>query len=247
VGIVQKIRVVVPCFNESDRLDGEAFLAFAQSSRFSFLFVDDGSVDGTGDVLHGLASSSKGDLESFSLLKNRGKGEAVRQGLVAAIADGAEVVGYLDAYLSTLEALEKEDVQVALGSRVSMMGRQIKRRPHRHYLGRVFASMASLMLRTGFYDTQCGAKLFRVNGALKAALAEPFMSRWVFDVELIGRLLIGNADQAPLDASAFVEVPLHAWRDVPGSKMSSAHMARAALEMAQLARVLDQRRQKAQP
>ena len=53
--------------------------------------------------------------------------------------------------------------------------------------------MASLILHARVYDTQCGAKLFRRSAALEAALADPFLSRWSFDVELLGRMLIGDA------------------------------------------------------
>ena len=89
----------------------------------------------------------------------------------------------------------------------------------RHYLGRAYATLASSALGITVYDTQCGAKVFRVNDALGAALAEPFRSAWAFDVELLHRLLHGSATAEAIAEDALVEVPLTTWRDVGGSKL----------------------------
>jgi dolichyl-phosphate beta-glucosyltransferase len=176
----------------------------------------------------------------------------VRRGLLHALAatPAPGIVGYADADLATppselrrLVALFRHtEAQVLLGSRVALLGREVSRNPLRHYLGRVFATVASLALRTDVYDTQCGAKLFRVTPALAAALAEPFSSRWVFDVELLGRLLVGSGDAAPVPASAFLEEPLLAWRDVSGSKLEASHMLVAVADLARIGRELARRR-----
>ena len=150
---------------------------------------------------------------------------------------GAQEVGYADADLSTspeelsrlAKELEVRGVHVVLGSRVRLLGAQIDRRPLRHYLGRLFASVASLALRLPVYDTQCGAKFFRAGPALRHALAEPFHSRWAFDVELIGRLL--RSPETPLSAADFVEVPLRHWADVNGSKLSPLAALRAGFDL----------------
>ena len=83
---------------------------------------------------------------------------------------------------------DDEHLQVVIGSRVGLLGHDIDRSLRRHYLGRIFATVSSAVLDLPVYDTQCGAKAFRVTPALRAALADPFTSRWAFDVELLGRL-----------------------------------------------------------
>jgi dolichyl-phosphate beta-glucosyltransferase len=225
---VSKVVLVVPAYNEANRLDPEAFLGMLSRSDLALLFVNDGSKDATADVLERV----------LSLPENRGKGEAVRAGMLSAVAGGAEIVGYFDADLATppaelfrlLEVIEETGALVVLGSRVRLLGRDIQRRSTRHYLGRLFATAASTALGLPLYDTQCGAKLFRHTPALERALARPFRSRWAFDVELISRLR--DAGDGSLRENEIEEVPLRAWRDVRGSKLSSTQMIGAAFDLA---------------
>ena len=128
--------------------------------------------------------------------------------------------------------LGRPELDGVLGSRVRLLGRQIERRGTRHYLGRVFATFASLVLGLPVYDTQCGAKLIRVDDALGDALANPFRSRWIFDDELIQRLS-GYATR-PL-AERLEEYPLRRWTDVDGSKLGAGDMLQAPLELLRLA------------
>jgi glycosyltransferase involved in cell wall biosynthesis len=250
-----RVTLVVPCFNEVQRLDDAEFLRLAGSSdaasRFKLLFVNDGSTDGTSARLMRLAARDPAHVEVLELGRNLGKGEAVRRGMLRALADGADIVGFLDADLSVpvegmlelLEVLRTTGAQVVLGARVTMLGREIERKAVRHYLGRVFASVASLALGIRVYDTQCGGKLFRRGPALHSALAAPFISRWVFDVELIGRLLTGEVD-GKLDVGEIVEHPLRVWREKPGSKLKLSSMVGAAGDLSWVAVDLLRRRKK---
>jgi len=246
-----RLTVVVPCYNEAARLDAAPLLAFVDShADASLLLVDDGSTDATAAVLDRLAAERPGRIRALSLTPNGGKAEAVRRGLRDALAAGAEIVGYLDADLSTppaeiddlLAALARPGVQVAIGARVGMLGYDIDRSAVRHYLGRVFATAASIILRARVYDTQCGAKLFRAGPALSEALSTAFLSRWAFDVELLGRLLIGTPGVPALPLAAIVEVPLPVWHDVKGSKLGLTGMAQTLRDLFLVANDLAARR-----
>ena len=239
MGPVPKIVLVIPCFNEERRLDRAELGRLARAREdLTLLFVDDGSRDRTADVLRALSRETP-RIALHALPANAGKAEAVRAGLRAAIAGGADIVGYTDADLATpvdellrmLQVMSEGGASVLLASRVRLLGAAIERRALRHYLGRIFATVASIALRLPVYDTQCGAKLFRPTPTLEAALAQPFTSRWAFDVELLGRLAYGTRQAPPLPREAFLEVPLRAWRDVGGSKMNWKSMARAGTDL----------------
>jgi dolichyl-phosphate beta-glucosyltransferase len=241
--------VVIPCFNEARRLDTAAFLSLAKKPGVSLLFVDDGSSDDTAGVLAKLAAGA--DNVNFLVLpKNQGKGEAVRQGMRQSLSSGASVVGYFDADLATpvdecarlIGELDDARLSVILASRIVMLGTNIERQAMRHYFSRVFATAASIVLQCPVYDTQCGAKFFRRSSVLEAALETPFASRWAFDVELIGRLLIGAPGIPGVPIAAIKEVPLLKWTHVAGSKLQPAAMVRAAAELTRIAWALEQRK-----
>lgn len=233
--------IVVPCYDERDRLDLRAFESFAHDHLgVAFLFVDDGSGDGTGDLIEERATRAPESLRLLRLDRNRGKAEAVRAGLLEALELDPDVVGFWDADLSTpLEELStmlrmlRDDpgLRAVIGSRVRLLGRTMERRAVRHYLGRVFATGASLALRMPVYDTQCGAKVFRGEETLRRVLESPFRSRWVFDVELIGRLkeAYGGGHEAWIE-----ERPLRTWTDVGGSKLRILDMAGAAVDLVRI-------------
>jgi dolichyl-phosphate beta-glucosyltransferase len=236
--------IVIPCYNEAGRLDVEAFAAFASTAtHVDFLMVDDGSRDATGAVLQGLATRLPGRITVLSLPDNRGKAEAVRLGILAAIARRPDIVGYFDADLATpltaipqlLEVFrDRPSLEMVFGSRVKLMGRTIVRQPHRHYLGRVFATVVSMVLGLAIYDTQCGAKLFRVTPALEEVFAEPFSSRWVFDVEIVARRARARGHPRREMEQLLFEYPLMEWRDVRGSKVRVGDFVRAIEEVARI-------------
>jgi glycosyltransferase involved in cell wall biosynthesis len=239
--------LVVPCFNEAARLRADDFRAgLRDDPDLRLLFVDDGSKDGTAARLTALAALEPGRIDVVVLAANAGKGEAVRRGLLEALRKGPRYVGYWDADLATpLDAAaglrrvldEQPAVHLAIGSRIQRLGSTISRSALRHYVGRVIATFASRTVRLPVYDTQCGAKVFRVTPWLPEMLAEPFLSRWLFDVEILARFgrLAARGVIAPATTSVY-EVPLVRWIDEPGSKVRALDFFRALRDLARIRR-----------
>lgn len=221
---------MIPCYNEEARLKPEVFIDFArQNLSLHFIFVNDGSHDATSAVLKQLADQIPTQSTVIDNTINQGKAGVVRQGVLHVIDKmEQEIVGFWDADLATplpsvlamIEVLEgNSELWMTFGARVQLLGRHIERKPHRHYLGRVFATCVSVMLRLPIYDTQCGAKLFRRNSSLRKLFAQPFVSRWIFDVEIIARFMKLPASERPAAAAAIYEYPLPVWKDIDGSKV----------------------------
>ncbi len=240
-----RVTLVVPCFNEAKRLDVAAFTnAISTMPWLDFIFVNDGSADNTEAVLEELRSEHSGRVSVLSLSHNMGKAEAVRHGLLQAnAATEARVCGFWDADLSApLQELvsmrrvfaEHAHVQWVWGIRLRSLGRIVTRHARRHYLGRLFATAASVVVALPIYDSQCGAKLFRTGDLLSAAIAEPFSSRWIFDVEMIARAsLVHGRDQV---TRAVREHPLDRWEHRAGSRLRAGDFVRAAGELLRIAR-----------
>lgn len=241
-----RTRIVVPCYNEAARLRVQAFEEFAKSHReVGFLFVNDGSSDDTGATLRRLSDAHE-QLSVLDLDVNSGKAEAVRRGVLAVLELEPAYVGFWDADLATpLEAIDdleavldaRPDLEMVFGSRVKLLGRSIERSALRHYAGRVFATATSRVLELPIYDTQCGAKLFRVSSDIAALFDEPFLTRWTFDVEIIARLIeLRRGGDRPKAKDVIYEYPLHCWHDVAGSKVSPWDFPRALWELARIRR-----------
>jgi dolichyl-phosphate beta-glucosyltransferase len=233
--------IVVPCFNEATRLPPQAFDAYLADNRtVGFLFVDDGSADATADVLEAICARHVGRSMFRKLPQNCGKAEAVRVGLQAALAvDNVEFAGYWDADLSTpLNEIDRlravfeshPGVDIVIGVRLPLRGHRIERGRLRASLGKLFARAVSIPFGRSFHDTQCGAKIFRVTSGLRAAIGEPFLSRWIFDVELLSRCR--SVDGPPGDRySGIYEQPLDEWVPHGSSKVGPWAYGRALLDV----------------
>ena len=229
--------IVVPCYNESQRLDGDAFVAFAEKYEdVSFLFVNDGSRDNTLEVLNALAQRHP-RLLVLDLEQNGGKAEAVRRGMMHAATElQAHFIGFWDADLATplseiprfIHIAADHDYKVVTGLRLLRLGAGVRRKKLRHYLGRCFATAASVMLGLPVYDTQCGAKLYRTD-VVQTLFSEKFITRWLFDVEILARYIVAYGRTAA--TNEIYEHPVFAWVDVAGSRLKFHDFFKAPMEM----------------
>lgn len=236
---MQKICVIIPCYNEESRLNVKSLTAFMDAHpQYSFLGVNDGSKDNTLQLLQGVARQYPQQFFVFDMPQNGGKAEAVRQGLLYATKmPGYDYYGYWDADFSTpLEEIDwfvyfsggQLNHQLVMGTRVARLGAGVERKMLRHYLGRIFATVIANMLRIRIYDSQCGAKLIH-NSVVTSLFDKPFVSKWFFDVEVLFRFLKKNTGEN--NRGKILEVPLRTWKEIEGSKLKLSDFIKAPLEL----------------
>jgi dolichyl-phosphate beta-glucosyltransferase len=242
--------IVIPCYNEADRLHLEVFLNFARNNpKISFVFVDDGSKDLTISLLCGAMAALPKQIDVLMMARNAGKAEAVRHGLQFAAKRGDKYIAFLDADLATpLNAINDfisvadrlDNIDVVFGSRAGGLGRRVYRDLHRKLISLVCASMGRMATGMALKDTQCGAKLFRNSLHLKNCLNSPFTAGWLFDVELF--LRISNPNRG--ERKNFFEYPVLEWTEIPGSNIKMSDVIKGGLKMTTL--ILNQWRIRAQ-
>lgn len=221
--------IVIPCYNEEKRLDRQQIFHFLRSFKNILIcFVDDGSSDKTHDVLNEIKLEFPNNIVVLSTVKNVGKAEAVRTGILHCQSRFQyDKIAYLDADLST--SLEEcvaigqfinSTVIFAFGSRIALLGSTIKRKYHRFLIGRIFATFISKQLKLKVYDTQCGCKVFDL-AISNLIFTKPFISKWLFDVEIFHRIAILNGRDKMTEIS--IEVPLKSWIDTDDSRVKFSY------------------------
>jgi glycosyltransferase involved in cell wall biosynthesis len=220
-----ELSIVIPAFNEEQRLPSTlksiaAFLS-GRRARAEVIVVDDGSADGTARLVDGLRCQWP-ELRLLSNPGNRGKGYAVRHGMLA--ARGALIL-FSDADLAApiheidkLIAAVLGGADIAIGSRCRRELIQAHQSAFREFAGRTFNRLLGFVLGLPFRDTQCGFKLFRREAAAQIVPLQR-IERWAFDPEL---LYI-----AQRFGLRIAEVPV-VWSHVPGTKI---HVFRDSLRM----------------
>ena len=215
--------VAIPCFNEAARI-GETVRATldylsAQSPDAELIVVNDGSTDATPTIIREALSGAKIQTRLLENFPNRGKGAAVRTGLLAAI----KPIGlFFDVDLSTplseipkvVEPAANGDVDLAFGSRAldrKLIG--IRQPWRREQAGRVFNLIVRLATGMPFWDTQCGFKAFRLD-VCRPILEKARTIGFAFDVELLFL-----AYRAGLRLR---EIPVR-WNHAEGSKVHVIH------------------------
>lgn len=234
---MQKTCIIIPCYNESERLDFIAFDTFLNNeTRVDFLFCNDGSTDNTAGLIEKFCLKHPERVKLFNMPENSGKAEAVRCAMLQ-VCNNKEIdfVGFWDADLATplneithfLSYLDQTNKTMAIGSRMKRLGAVVERKRSRHLLGRIFSTFSSIILKLPVYDTQCGAKIF--NRELGFLFEEKFITSWLFDVEIIARYRNNKGIQGALND--IVEVPVNAWMEKGGSKLKLTHMIKVPLEL----------------
>jgi dolichyl-phosphate beta-glucosyltransferase len=223
--MTSKLAMVVPCYNEEKRISIDYWWELLESNQeVSWIFVDDGSSDQTSVLLEQFCT---GDLRSLIRLdRNIGKGNAILQGYKFALqnlpdveffgfidCDGAFAMEDVNNFLKT--AFNRQtNFEVLISSRVALSGRDIQRKSHRHYLGRIIATFLTYKWRNAPYDTQSGLKVFRNTESFRNAILSDFSTKWFSDIELISRIGVNNGGRIEI-----WEEPLMSWSDVDGSKL----------------------------
>ena len=235
-----KAVIIFPCFNEEDRINKVMLLEFIQNNLYSYIFVNDGSTDGTLEILNELKKESS-RINVIDLDQNTGKANAIQQGMMFAIKQlDSELYGFWDVDLSTplpeiehlLEEYSRTKAMILTGCRVKRLGAKIERSGVRHFLGRSFATIVSILFDISTYDTQCGAKLFH-NSIVDNLFRDGFESNWIFDVGLFLRMKAIH----PADINELcIEVPLYEWQEIKGSKLKFSDFLKVPIELYRLVR-----------
>jgi glycosyltransferase involved in cell wall biosynthesis len=193
--------IVIPVFNEISRGSSEYWKVLSSNVEAKFVFVDDCSTDSTGDYLDSISRSM--GVHVIRHTRNQGKGEAIRSGfnycmsendndngLVALLdADGAFTADEVNRILKICKEKILDGTYDSIWtSRVKMAGRTIDRNKFRHLSGRIISTILGTADATLPYDTQSGFKIFKITDNLAKAMNAPFLTHWLFDIELLLRL-----------------------------------------------------------
>lgn len=229
------IALVIPCFNEEKRINISMWQSIVDKfPNCHWIFVNDGSSDGTSTLLRKLTGEN---VHQLDLPMNHGKGNAVRAGLNHVITPpplsplgqlNFSKIGYLDSDgafdesdIASILSIAAEKIEsepfynVIIGARVKLAGRQIERDKTRHYLGRLISTFICLGWEKAPYDTQSGFKIFSFDSFFCEAVNVPFRTSWFFDIELILRL-------DALNSVKIWEIPLMKWDEIGKSSIKTS-------------------------
>jgi glycosyltransferase involved in cell wall biosynthesis len=222
-GMLPGFSVVIPSFNEEGRI-GETLRQTIEDLRriapeSEVIVVNDGSTDATSQITRDVLATATVETQLLENFPNRGKGAAVRRGLLAA----RRPIGmFFDADLSTplteipklIEPIAQGELDIAFGSRA--LDRQLigNRQPwRREQAGRVFNLIVRLATGLPFWDTQCGCKAFRLQ-VFRPILEQAHLDGFAFDVEW---LLLAQRKGLRMR-----EIPVR-WNHAEGSKVHFVH------------------------
>lgn len=231
-GVNYKIALVVPCFNEANRINALYWNSiFQRIDSTLWVFVDDGSSDNTLEILNSF--SEAGNVIVCAKASNEGKSEAIRLGINAVLRTNPHIdlIGYIDSdgAFTEIDIVNITDIAVRefadgvirdawLSSRIKLSGRKIERTPYRHYLGRILTTLITLGWESAPYDTQSGFKVFANTEYFRNSLLQKFDTRWFFDIEIFVRISLTKKSTLTI-----WEESLGSWKEVGGSHIRISH------------------------
>ena len=236
------VGVVIPCYNEEERLLSKEFTDFIDTnSGYHLCFVNDGSKDKTLEVLNNLKKGREDFITVYDCEKNGGKAEAVRLGMLhMAKKEDLDYIGFLDADLSTdlsdfdelVSTIENSEFKIVSGSRISRMGANITKESARKIISLTINFIIRKILKMDFKDTQCGAKIFHKD-VIEIAFSEKFVTQWIFDVEIFKRMTQHFGLKKA--KSMLCEQPLKRWIHADGSKLSMKDSVKIIFQLGEIA------------
>ena len=238
--------LVIPFFNESKRFDPQYFQALFEMEDSYWVLVDDGSEDDTYLKLKEFSS-----IPNVTILNNQmnlGKAESVRIGMKHIMinfeinvkvdnllgfldADGAFNLAAVETFLRNASELlaSRPEYFAVWSSRVKLSGRNIQRNPLRHYLGRIINTIMGTFIHYIPYDSQSGLKVFRYDNVLNEIIKKSFVTKWLFDIEILIRMHKKNL--------AVYEQPVDFWRDVRGGTLGTKQAVQIISEIIKIKRL----------
>ncbi|WP_378186536.1 dolichyl-phosphate beta-glucosyltransferase [Aquimarina sp. W85] len=222
-----KTGIIIPCYNEENRLDVNAFIQFAnKKNQYHLCFVNDGSKDNTIQVLKKIQETNPRKISIVDVKKNAGKAAAVRTGSQYLYKRGdIKFVGFIDADLSTdfedfaglLTTLKNNDkLDFVFGSRAKNPSQGIEKDKIRGLISKMINLLIVAILGLFIQDTQCGAKVYRAH-LVPVLFETKFYSRWLFDVEMFIKLKKFYGKSKVM--AKILEQPLKRWVHMEDSKL----------------------------
>jgi dolichyl-phosphate beta-glucosyltransferase len=213
------ISIIIAAYNEEKRIQPSLFkikeFVIEHGMDYEIIVVDDGSTDRTSNVVMNLTKDVP-NLEVIGYKNNRGKGYALRQGV---LASKGKIVLLTDADLSTpvdeltvlLPLVSDNKCDIAIGSRALALSKIIRKQPlWRQSMGKLFNKVVKFLIMDDFSDTQCGFKLFSGDIA-RGLFKEARINRFAYDVEILAL--------AKKKGYNIIEIPIR-WINSPESKVN---------------------------
>lgn len=240
--------LIVPCYNDQHRLDADQFTDFVgRNANYAFIFVDDGSQDRTVDVLTSIQDSVGRDrVWILSLPQNRGKAEAIRQGVLLARSSDFQqnrdlgFIGFLDAELATpLDEIgslvsmmsDRHEVDLVIANRSVLNGHSLEANAVRNSVRSLISFVAQRTLDLPVSNPQCIVKILRYGRWLESVFGREFTNRSRYDIEILARV---RKEFGSVAGSKIFEYPVDVWDVSDRSDLGIHELMKASWQLCRL-------------